>query len=102
MWTPRHPILSGPAVRASILTRRCFYCAKPGGDEALEYLTITLTEVIVTSVSVGGSEGDPVIVENFSLNFGKFKYSYQPQDEKGAKGGGTVDYEGDIAKAVWK
>ena len=75
---------------------------KAGGDEALEYLTITLTEVIVTSVSVGGSEGDPVIVENFSLNFGKFKYSYQPQDEKGAKGGGTVDYEGDIAKAVWK
>lgn len=75
---------------------------RKAGDTPLDYLVLTLNDLIVTSVSVGGSEGEERNTENFTLNFAKFKYSYQPQDNKGAKAGGTVDYEGDIAKGTFK
>ena len=76
----------------AILTLR-----KAGGDNPLDYLIITLNDIIVTSFSVGGSGGEDRNVENFTLNFGRFKYAYQPQDEKGAKSGGAIEYEGNIA-----
>lgn len=69
------------------------------GGTALAYLTITLTDIIITSVSLGGTHGEDLLKENFSLNFGKFKHSYQPQDNKGAKKGGSIDVTYDIAKA---
>jgi type VI secretion system secreted protein Hcp len=68
------------------------------GGTALAYVTITLTDIIITSVSTGGSAGEDLLTENVSLNFGKFKYSYQPQDNKGAKKGGAIDVTYDIAK----
>lgn len=71
---------------------------RKAGGTALDYLTITLTDIIVTSVSVSGAAGGDLLTENFSLNFAKFKYSYQPQDNKGAKKGGSVDATYDIAK----
>ena len=70
---------------------------RKAGENPLEYLTLTLSDVIITSVSDGGSEGEERNTENFTLNFGKFKYSYQPQDNKGAKAGGAIEYEADIA-----
>jgi type VI secretion system secreted protein Hcp len=69
---------------------------KAGGD-ALPYLVITLTDIIITSVSTGGSGGEDLQSENVTLNFAKFKYSYQPQDKTGAKKGGSIDVEYDIA-----
>lgn len=75
---------------------------RKAGEEALEYLVIELKDLIVTSVSTGGSDGEERNTENFTLNFGKFKYSYQPQDNKGAKAGGAIDYEADIAKGKFK
>jgi type VI secretion system secreted protein Hcp len=71
---------------------------RKAGGSPLEYVTLTLTEVIVTSVSVGGSGGEDLLTENVTFNFGKFKYSYQPQDAKGAKKGGAIEAEYDIAK----
>jgi type VI secretion system secreted protein Hcp len=70
---------------------------RKAGGTPLEYLTITLNEVLVTSVSTGGSGGEDRLTENITLNFAKFKYSYQPQDDKGAKLGGTKDATYDIA-----
>lgn len=71
---------------------------RKAGETPLDYLTITMTDLIVTSVSYGGSSGDENVVENVTLNFAKFKTSYQPQDNKGAKAGGAVEVEYDIAK----
>jgi type VI secretion system secreted protein Hcp len=71
---------------------------RKAGGSALEYVTLTLTEVIITSVHVGGSAGEDMLSENVALNFAKFKYSYQPQDAKGAKKGGAVEASYDIAK----
>jgi type VI secretion system secreted protein Hcp len=73
---------------------------RKAGGTALEYVTLTLTDVIITSYSVSHSDGHDLLNDTIALNFGKFKYSYQPQDNKGAKKGGAIDATYDIAKAV--
>jgi type VI secretion system secreted protein Hcp len=73
---------------------------RKAGGTALEYVTLTLTDVLVSSYSCAESDGDDMLKDIVSLNFGKFKYSYQPQDNKGAKKGGAIDATYDIAKAV--
>lgn len=60
---------------------------KAGGQAApIEYLVITMTEVLVTSVSTGGSGGEDRLTENISLNFAKFKVEYTQQKPDGSKG----------------
>ncbi|MCR5864936.1 MAG: Hcp family type VI secretion system effector [Aquincola tertiaricarbonis] len=70
---------------------------RKAGGTPLEYVVLELEEVLVTSVSTGGSGGEDRLTENVSLNFAKFSFKYQPQDPKGAKKGGTMDYVYDIA-----
>ena len=62
---------------------------KAGGNEPVEYLKITLKEVLVSSHSLGSGGGDQV-AENITLNFAQFNMEYQPQDNTGAKKGGAV------------
>ena len=71
---------------------------RKAGEKPLDYLVITMNDLIITSVSPGGSSGDENVIENVSINFAKFKYSYQPQDNKGAKAGGAVEIEYNIAE----
>ena len=60
---------------------------KAGGKgEAIEYIKIEMSEVMVTSVSTGGSGGEDRLTENVTLNFAKVKYEYTPQTEKGGAG----------------
>jgi type VI secretion system secreted protein Hcp len=73
---------------------------RKAGGTALEYVTITLTDLIVTSYSVSEGGGGDLLTDTVTLNFGKFKYSFQPQDNKGAKKGGAIDATWDIAKGV--
>lgn len=68
---------------------------KAGGDSPLEYLKITLEDVIVASVSTGGSGGEDRLTENVVLNFGKFTVEYKEQDSKGG-GKGVVRAAYDI------
>lgn len=58
---------------------------KAGGDP-IPYLTITMQEIIVTSVSTGGSGGEDRLTENVSLNFAKVKIKYIEQTAKGGEG----------------
>ena len=71
---------------------------RKAGGSPLEYVIITLTEVMVTAVSTGGSGGEDRLTENVTLNFSKFKFSYQPQKADGSKDGGTKDATYDIAQ----
>lgn len=71
---------------------------RKAGGSPLEYLVLTLTEVMITAVSTGGSSGEDRFTENVTLNFAKFNLSYQPQDAKGAKKGGTIDAVYSIAE----
>lgn len=61
---------------------------RKAGGTPLEYIKIHMHEVMVVAVSTGGSGGEDRLTENVTLNFAKFKYIYQPQDDKGAKAGG--------------
>ena len=70
---------------------------RKAGGEQLEYIILELTEVIVTSVSTGGSGGEDRLTENISLNFAEYKFSYQPQNAQGAAEGGTKDWAYNIA-----
>src|SRR5262249_27328337 len=56
------------------------------GEQPLEYLIITLEDLIVTSVSTGGSGGEDRLTENVTLNFARVKVDYKEQTEKGAVG----------------
>ena len=65
--------------------------------EQTDFLTIELSEgVLITSVSTGGSGGEDRLTENLTLHFGKFKYSFQPQDDKGGAKGGAKEFTYDI------
>ena len=67
---------------------------RKAGKDPLEYLIITMKQIIVTSVHTGGSGSEDRLTENVSLNFAEVKVKYVEQDPKG--GGGTPhDY-------VWK
>jgi type VI secretion system secreted protein Hcp len=59
---------------------------RKAGEKPLEYLTITMTDVLITSCSTGGSGGEDRLTENLSLNFAKVKVVYKEQTEKGAEG----------------
>ncbi|HEX7689179.1 MAG TPA: type VI secretion system tube protein Hcp, partial [Burkholderiaceae bacterium] len=49
-------------------------------------LKITMTEVLVTSVSQGGSGGEDRLTENVTLNFASVKVDYVEQTPKGGTG----------------
>jgi len=70
---------------------------RKAGGTPVEYVWIKMEEVMVTSVSTGGSGGEDRLTENVTLNFAKFTYKYQEQDATGAKKGGTKDWAYDIA-----
>jgi len=86
---------SGKHIANATLTVR-----KAGGDSAVEYIVITMTDVLISSVSSGGSGGEDQLTENLSLNFAKVKYSYQPQKKDGSKDGGAIDTCWDIEQNV--
>ena len=60
-------------------------CRKAGGDGGqVEYLVIEMKNVIISSLSTGGSGGEDKFTENVSLNFGEFAVTYTPQDNDGS------------------
>ena len=59
------------------------FVVRKAGKEPLEYVKLTLNEVIVSSISTGGSGGEDRLTENITLNFAKFKFEYVPQKKDG-------------------
>ena len=62
-----------------------------------KYILITMKEVMITSLSTGGSGGDDRLTESVTLNFAEVKYEYTQQDGKGGMGGDKT-FHWDIAK----
>jgi type VI secretion system secreted protein Hcp len=57
------------------------------GDEQQEFLTWTLSDVMISSYQTGGSEGaDLSPMDAFSLNFAKIVVSYKEQNADGRLG----------------
>ena len=55
-----------------------------------------MNDVLVSSVSTGGSGGEDRLTENISLNFRKVKYSYKMQKPDGS-GDTAKEFTWDIA-----
>jgi type VI secretion system secreted protein Hcp len=74
---------------------------RKAGEGQQKYLEITMTKVLVTSVSTGGSGGEDRLTENVTLNFAEVKFEYFLQNEKGVTASGGVfnwDISGNISK----
>jgi type VI secretion system secreted protein Hcp len=72
---------------------------RKAGEQPLEYLHITMEEVLVSSVSTGGSGGEDRLTENVTLNFAKVKVEYKEQTPTGGVGA-TPSMGWDIAGNV--
>jgi type VI secretion system secreted protein Hcp len=70
--------LSGEHIAKAVLT-----VTKAGGKDPLDFWKFTMEQVIVSSVSNGGAQGEEAHTENVTLNFAKVKFEYFVQDEKG-------------------
>jgi type VI secretion system secreted protein Hcp len=72
---------------------------RKAGEKPVEYIKIKMNEVLITSISTGGSGGEDRLTENVTLNFAKVNVDYTPQDDKGAAGT-TIPMSWDIAANV--
>jgi type VI secretion system secreted protein Hcp len=72
---------------------------RKAGEKPLEYLTITMKEVYVTSISSGGSGGEDRLTEDVTLNVAMFKTQYKEQADTGGAGK-SPDFSFDIAGNV--
>lgn len=80
--------LTGKHIDQAVLTIR-----KAGGSP-LEYLKITMSDVIVTQVYPSGSNTDTGISEQVRLSFAKVKQEYVVQNAQGGSGGAvTAGYD---------
>jgi type VI secretion system secreted protein Hcp len=80
---------SGAHLAEAVLTVR------KSGANPLDYLVITMSPVLVTSVSTGGSSGEYRLTENITLNCSKIKVSYTPQKADGSADA-SVDFNWNI------
>jgi type VI secretion system secreted protein Hcp len=59
---------------------------RKAGQQPVEYLTLTLTDVLVSSYQTGGSNGGDGVSEQISLAFAKIEVEYKPQNPDGSLG----------------
>jgi type VI secretion system secreted protein Hcp len=87
---------NGTHIAQAVLTIR-----KAGGGQPLEYLKITMEEVLVSGYEPGGNATtDDLIKETVRLNFSKCKLEYTPQESGVGTGGGSITKGFDIAGNV--
>lgn len=71
---------------------------RKAGTTPLDYLKITFNDMIVSSISTGGSGGEDRLTESISLNFAKFKTEYTKQKADGSADGGAITAGWNIPK----
>jgi type VI secretion system secreted protein Hcp len=57
-------------------------CRKAGGEQQ-EYLTIKMSDLLISSFETVGTKGDVVPIDAICVNFSKIEYEYKIQDAKG-------------------
>ena len=81
---------NGDHIKKGVLTVR------KAGATPLEYIKLSMDDILVPHISTGGSGGEDRLTETITLNFSKFKYEYTPQKADGS-GDGTKETGWDIA-----
>jgi type VI secretion system secreted protein Hcp len=79
--------------------KQALLTVRKAGEKPLEYIKLTMKEVIVSSLSTGGSGGEDRLTENLTLNFAEYKIEYSPQKPDGT-GEPAVEAAFNIAKNV--
>ncbi len=80
------PLLMLHAANGAHIEDADLFVRKAGFDKSSSYdfLVFHMEDVLVTSLSTGGSGGEDRLTENITLNFGKIKVSYTPQKADGS------------------
>jgi type VI secretion system secreted protein Hcp len=63
---------------------KCVLLVRKAGEGQQKYVEITMEQVLVTSISTGGSGGEDRLTENVTLNFATVNFENFKQDAKGA------------------
>jgi type VI secretion system secreted protein Hcp len=71
---------SGKHFKGAVLT------ARKAGKGQQEFLTFSLSDVLVSSYQTGGAEGEVVPGDSVSLNFSKIQVEYKQQNPDGSLG----------------
>lgn len=88
------PQLMTAAATGKHIASATFTVLRSNGTGLANYYTVTLTEVLVTSISTGGSGGEDRMTENITLNYAKIKIDYYQQKPDGSISlGGTFTYD---------
>ena len=70
---------TGQHIKSAKLT-----CRKAGGEQQ-EYMTVLMSDVLVSSYQDGSSAGSSVVpMEQVSLNYAKIEFEYKPQKPDGS------------------
>lgn len=80
------PTLLLKAMKGDLISSGLLTIRKAGSKVPLEYIKLELKDILVTSVSTGGSGGEDRLAENITLNFAKYKLTYTPQNQDGSAG----------------
>jgi len=79
---------SSPVLEMACCTGKHFKQAiltvRKAGEKPLEYIKLTMKDLIITSISKGGSGGEDRLTENITLSFAEFKSEYVPQKPDGS------------------
>lgn len=68
----------------------CKLMVRKAGEGQAQYVLITMKEVMVTSLSTGGSGGEDRLTENVTINFAEVKFEYSDQNKAGTVAGSKV------------
>lgn len=80
------PLLNQKCCEANNLGEVLLTVARNDAGAVIPFIVYTLSDVVISSVSVGGGGGDKP-VESLSLNFSSIKWDYTAQKEEGGKDG---------------
>ena len=72
---------SGKHFKGAVLT------ARKAGKGQQDFLTFSLSDVLVSAYQTGGAEGEVVPADSVSLNFAKIQVEYKQQNPDGTLGG---------------
>jgi len=64
-------------------------CRKNDGEQKVEYLIVTLTDIMITKVDWSGEGGAQSLDENVGLSFAEFHLDYKVQNDTGNASGTT-------------
>ncbi|HJZ54587.1 MAG TPA: type VI secretion system tube protein Hcp [Gemmataceae bacterium] len=78
------PLLMLACATGQHIKKAVLHVRKQGGEQQ-EYMTITMTELLVSSYNSGDAPGgDVAVIDSFSLNYTTIKFEYKPQKPDGS------------------